>query len=178
MSITFIVYFYVFFSRFHKNPTPLKGNPRKVSPQAAHANPWVLAALFCSTKKHPLLGVFLVYPLGFSDTLKREPSESSGNQRLPHANPLGSHLFQPIQKAPRKGVLWCTRWGSNPNSTASEAVMLSSYTTSTYSFFKKHIYFTIFRFLFASVYGIIFSNSAKIFPEKFTWERFICRKRS
>lgn len=27
--------------------------------------------------------------------------------------------------------LWCTRRGSNPNSTASEAVMLSNYTTGT-----------------------------------------------
>ena len=47
--------------------------------------------------------------------------------------------------------------------------MLSNYTTSTYSFFKKHIYFTIFRFLFASVYGIIFSNSPKKF---FSFKRF------
>ena len=30
-------------------------------------------------------------------------------------------------------------------------------------FFKKHIYFTIFRFLFASVYGIILPNSKKNF---------------
>ena len=30
-----------------------------------------------------------------------------------------------------------------------------------YVFFKKHIYFTIFCFHFASVYGIIFPNSRK-----------------
>ena len=30
-------------------------------------------------------------------------------------------------------------------------------------FFKKHIYFTIFCFHFASVYGIIFANSRKNF---------------
>ena len=33
---------------------------------------------------------------------------------------------------------WCTRWGSNPDSTASEAVMLSNYTTSTYYFLKSN----------------------------------------
>ena len=107
-----------------------------------------------------------MHPLGISDTLKREPSESVGNRRLPRANSLASRLSNGIQKTPHKGTFWCTRWGSNPNSTASEAVMLSNYTTSTYSFFKKHIYFTIFRFHFASVYGIIFPNSRKIFSKE------------
>ena len=44
------------------------------------------------------------------------------------------HYSSPCtQKNAHKGrFFWCTRWGSNPNSTASEAVMLSSYTTSTF----------------------------------------------
>ncbi len=80
--------------------------------------------------------------------------------KLARTNPLGSHHTNRHKKTPTRGV-WCTRWGSNPNSTASEAVMLSNYTTST--FFKNHLYFTIFYFLFASVYGIIFANKQKIF---------------
>ena len=35
----------------------------------------------------------------------------------------------PLRKS--AGASWCTRRGSNPESTASEAVMLSNYTTST-----------------------------------------------
>ena len=35
------------------------------------------------------------------------------------------------------GGVWCTRWGSNPDSTASEAVMLSNYTTSTFFIFLR-----------------------------------------
>ena len=48
---------------------------------------------------------------------------------------------KPIEMSYHKGsdfnrfFIWCTRWESNPESTASEAVMLSSYTTSTYYFF-------------------------------------------
>ena len=36
------------------------------------------------------------------------------------------------KNTPQKACFWCTRWGSNPDSTASEAVMLSNYTTSTF----------------------------------------------
>ena len=62
------------------------------------------------------------------------------------------------KNAPLAEAFWCTRWGSNPNSTASEAVMLSNYTTSTFFLFKRYQYFTIFCFLFASIYDILFLN--------------------
>ena len=74
---------------------------------------------------------------------------------------IGNNRMQKNRQGKTCRFFWCTRWGSNPDSTASEAVMLSNYTTSTYSFFsffKKHLYFTIFCFHFASVYGIIFAN--------------------
>ena len=85
------------------------------------------------------------------------------SSRAARPNLDGKRLLKVVRKpsTPKKRPLaeafWCTRWGSNPNSTASEAVMLSSYTTSTY-FFKKYLYFTIFCFLFASIYDILFLN--------------------
>ena len=55
------------------------------------------------------------------------------------------------KKRPLAEAFWCTRWGSNPNSTASEAVMLSNYTTSTsfpftgyFFFFSKSTYILLF----------------------------------
>ncbi len=67
--------------------------------------------------------------------------------------------------------------------------MLSNYTTSTYlfhshpnvgalfhkekKFFKKLLYFTIFYFHFASVYGIIFANLQNFFSKRSK----VCRKR-
>ena len=50
-----------------------------------------------------------------------------------------------------------------------EYVFSFAYKKSLFSFFsKKHLYFTIFYFLFASVYGILFLNSVKIFTENST----------
>ena len=74
--------------------------------------------------------LFLVYPLGFCRFRFAEPRQSVGASLL--ARTVASHLYSRIQKTPHVGVFWCTRWGSNPDSTASEAVMLSNYTTSTY----------------------------------------------
>ena len=112
------------------------------------------------------------------------------SSRAARPNLDGKRLLKVVRKpsTPKKRPLaeafWCTRWGSNPNSTASEAVMLSSYTTSTYffrfhsarkariircarhnekAFFKLPLYFTIFCFLFASVYAIIIVSFFKIF---------------
>ena len=55
-------------------------------------------------------------------------------------NPAGTKM------PPQKGGVWCTRWGSNPDSTASEAVMLSNYTTSTFALFRLY-YSSFFLFL-------------------------------
>ena len=59
------------------------------------------------------------------------------------------------KKRHRKGGVWCTRWGSNPDSTASEAVMLSNYTTSTkeeFSVFQKRIYILLFFAFFLQAF--------------------------
>ena len=52
--------------------------------------------------------------------------------------------------------------GLEPGPKASEAFMVSNSTTGTISFF----YFTLFCFLFASDYAIIFSNFRKNFLRK------------
>ena len=86
------------------------------------------------------------------------------NANHPRRRRLSRNYSNPVtpKKTPRKRGVWCTRWGSNPNSTASEAVMLSNYTTSTYKFslffqkaflfyyfllsFCKRLWYTIFKF--------------------------------
>ena len=75
--------------------------------------------------------------------------------------------FLPLTNTPQSpcaicaGALWCTRRGSNPESTASEAVMLSNYTTSTYSIS------VIFRRLRrTSPYGLVPRLVSNRAPEK------------
>ena len=136
-------------------------------------------------QRHRGCGFFGV-PVGKLPKLrKRSPLGKASQDKLARTN----HGFSPYQRLQKNhpktgGLFWCTRWGSNPNSTASEAVMLSSYTTSTYffcfhsarkarrircarhnekAFFKLPLYFTIFCFLFASVYGIIIISFFKNF---------------
>ena len=53
-------------------------------------------------------------------------------------------------------LFWCTRWGSNPDSTASEAVMLSNYTTSTHLFCEKNRFLCSFL---KSTYILLFFAS-------------------
>ena len=96
----------------------------------------VASRLSNGNKKTPIRGV-LVYPLGFCRFRKRTLGKASGFR--PRTN-RGFSPFHRKQKNTRKGVFWCTRWGLNPNSTASEAVMLSSYTTGThiYALFQSY----------------------------------------
>ena len=76
--------------------------------------------------------------------------------------------------------------GRKPGPGASEALMVSNSTTGTFfgtsgtispfgkpfSFFS--IYFTLFRFIFASVYAIIFLNFSKIFSPARLLRIFSC----
>ena len=86
------------------------------------------------------------------------------------------------KKRHRLGGVWCTRWGSNPDSTASEAVMLSNYTTSTF-FCRFHqlqlpatILFYCFCLRFASVYGIFFLFFQKNFSTNLDNLLFLAKK--
>ncbi len=142
--------------------------------------PWVLAYP-TFTQKNALKGAFfLVYPLAFCRFRFADPRQ--GFALCAHAN----RGFSPIQrlhkKTPSKGrFFWCTRWGSNPDSTASEAVMLSSYTTDTKSFFQKAIIFYYFSLSICKrLCHNILKLMEKIFPyfNKFILKRSeLCRKR-
>ena len=125
---------------------------------------------FHRMQKRPHKGGVLVHPARISDTLKRVPSESvaaSGSHEL-----VSSRLFSVCKNAPTREAFWCTRRGSNSQRGRRRPLFYPIRLRVHILFFKKHIYFTIFRFLFASVYGIIFSNSRKNFSyEVGFWEK-------
>lgn len=109
-------------------PIPLKGNPRKASEGGSVPFSRARYSFPCPrAPQKPTCRLLLNSPL-------RNVINVSFNGQL-GARTVGFRLSNRYKKRPRKGAFWCTRWGSNPNSTASEAVMLSNYTTSTYEFF-------------------------------------------
>ena len=100
---------------------------------ACSREPWVLTYTTDVQKTVQKGRSFLVYPLGVYRYSASGALSVKCRRFAPRANRGFSPLQRVYKKPPKKGgFFWCTRWGSNPNSTASEAVMLSNYTTSTY----------------------------------------------
>ena len=84
--------------------------------------------------------------------------------KLRYAKTVGSHLYNGCTKNRPKGrsfLVYPLGFEPKLDGVGGRNVIQLHY--EYVFFFKKHIYFTIFRFLFASVYGIILPNSKKNF---------------
>ncbi len=92
--------------------------------------------------------------------LKGNSRQSVAALRLARTREFSPRFPVPTKKHPLSGVsFWCTRRGSNSQRGRRRPLFYPIRLRVHILFFKKHIYFTIFCFAFASVYGIIFSNS-------------------